>query len=77
MTEPSTDETWKKRKQVPQVLVAEHELLGLCQVEAWVRIRRIFRHVGWISWATKFTRRDELGADQDARFRASYHEDAK
>ncbi len=77
MTEPSTDETGRKRKQVPEVLVTKHVLLGHRQIETWVRILRVLRHMGWISWATNFTRRDELGADEDARFRASDHMEAK
>ena len=63
--------------QVPEVLVTKHVLLRLRQVETWVRILWVLRHMGWISWATKFTRRNELRADQDARLRAPNHVEAK
>ena len=59
--------------QVPEALVSKHVLLRLSQIERWMRILRILRHMGWISGATELARWDELRADKNAWLRAPYH----
>ena len=59
--------------QVSQILVTKHVLLSLSQIERWMWILRILRHVGRISGATEFARWDELRADKNAWLRAPYH----
>ena len=58
---------------VSEALVTKHVLLSLSQIERWMRILRILRHMGWISGATELARWDELRADKDAWLSAPHH----